>query len=104
MILSYMYLGISVNLKIARHFEPAKNRLGFRICIPMDEVIQEETLENPFIPILYLIFFIVSIAWLFVLSTVPKTTLRECDEFERFSGRHLYAACIAILLVSKKNL
>ena len=102
----YIYLGISVNLNIATHFEPAKNRLGFRLRIPMDEVIQEDPFENPFIPtsILYLIFFIVSIVWLFVLSTVPKTTLRECDEFERFSGRRLYAACIAILLVSKQNL
>ena len=73
---------------------------------PTDEIDLEKNIENPksFIParILRLVWIIIPILGLIGCATVPKKTFEECKEFEKISGRRLYAAWLASILVSEK--
>ena len=72
---------------------------------PTDEIDLEENIENPWsfipAPILSLVWIIIPILALLGCATVPKKTLEECKEFEKMSGRLLYAVWLASILVSE---
>ena len=72
---------------------------------PTDEIDLEENIENPWsfipAPILCLVWIIIPILALLGCATVPKKTLEECKEFEKMSGRLLYAVWLASILVSE---
>ena len=83
-------------------FEEVKISMEFP---PTDEIDLEENIENPWsfipAPILQLVWIIIPILALLGCATVPKKTLEECKEFEKMSGRLLYAVWLASILVSE---
>ena len=83
-------------------FEEVKISMEFP---PTDEIDLEENIENPWsfipAPILCLVWIIIPILALLGCATAPKKTLEECKEFEKMSGRLLYAVWLASILVSE---
>ena len=99
MIIGCVCIGSLQNLITAALFEPAKNGLILKPCIPMDGIMKEMSLGKTFIAIVAIL---ISYFSLITLMTAPKNCFKECEGFEKDCGRRLYAAQVASLLVSKK--
>ena len=92
-------MGSLQNLITAELFEPAKNGMTLKPCIPMDGITKDMSLGKTIIAIVVIL---ISYLFLIILMTAPKNSFKECEDFEKDCGRRLYAAQVVSLLVSEK--
>ena len=102
-IIFWVFTGLVFNVLLFEEVKVSMEAPPF--IAPTDEIDLEENIENPWsfipAPILQLVWIIIPILALLGCAAVPKKTLEECKEFEKMSGRLLYAVWLASILVSE---
>ena len=102
MIFELVCLGVMQNLKTAALFEPAKSGLALKPCMSMHPYLMDGIIHvNTFGAIVLIL---ISYIFLILSITLPKRTLKECEDMEKYCGRCLYAALVASFWVSEKNM